>query len=248
MNRLLFLAIIALGCRGSINEGTIVGNPGDGMIRLGVQEDITLTSATTHLGTVEAASCTDNDNDVQWSVYTIDADIDLAQGTIIDLPTGDFCEFQFVPDAPIVATGTGPDNATFELTINSIEWAVGTERFRVAADTSYVLQVGSADLMSAAGLGLVADTNTVIDPTSPIHADLVTEFRQSSLLARDSDASGTLDPDEPIVAAGANANVTLDPFAETDPGTSGCGNGQNAGLLLVLPLFLIGRRRYSSRP
>jgi hypothetical protein len=173
-------------------KGTVVGNPGDAVARIGVAEDVVLTEATIDVVRVVATPCASSGDTLRLAV---DQPLDVLGADALPIPAGDWCAISFaVGERGLRVLGRVAQEDAFEVWLDLEEISLlGDSAVRVDGGR-YVLELGpegwlSAELFDAAG-GLQ------IEPGTPVHDALAEGVSYASGLFSDTDGDGELSDEE----------------------------------------------------
>ena len=233
-----------------VASGTIVGNPGDGMVGVAAGEGLSYTSATADIDGITLVSCSGAEGREPFG-----ARLDLLDGGSLPLLEGAWCQLRLDVSALQIA-GDGPDGSSFTLDLAPGEVALDSDGFIVVGDT-YVLELAYPDWVTADALGLEADVHVEVGEDDALFEDLNAAVADGSGLFFDLDDDGAvseLEREEQQLAAGDARGLAGDTGAASgDAGFTGdtgddqvllqpgCGGGGQGWFLLLAPLLL--RRR-----
>jgi len=246
--RYALVGLALLACRsdsaGDTDAGTIVGNPGDAMVRTASSDGVVYTEAGGWLNHLELVDCHG-----ESELIDFDDEFDLLDPDVLEIPSGDWCEWNLDWDEEIYIAADGEENNSFEVTLDLNE--IFTEgEFEIDEDGGYILEIGFPEWLSPSALGMVADDVTYVDAPGALHDELVDYAVFESAAFDDTDGDGEISDDErdagPI-SAGEDRDDQPPP-EEEDPDTTvdgvnakGCGKN-NASWLVLLPLAWLFRR------
>jgi len=256
----IFFFSVAFGCNKTgkdTDQGTIVGNPGDSMVRVAPTSDVDLVEAFALIDGIELVPC-----EGEMVSVDLDEEFDLLAPEVIELPTGAWCELNVIWGDSLYFDGDGADNNSFELDL-SVDETLTEGDIEITSDETYIIEIGHPDWLSVASLGLQADEQLYIGDGDPQHDELADDVVSTSGVFHDPNADGQIDDEErdqgPLAAGDARDDQpppredSTDTDAGTDTGTGrivaegvGCKGGSTSWLFL-LPLFpLFGFRREES--
>ncbi len=241
------IALALLGCHpdGDTDAGTIVGNPGDGMVVVAPSDEITYIEAAGYLNHVEFVAC----DDETMEHVDVDDEVDMLDPLVLPFPSGRWCELNMEWDGELYFSGDGVDNNDFEAILEVYEVLTFGD-FTIEEDGAYITEIGFPDWLSAVALGMVADETTYIEIGDDLHEDLVGKVEGHCATFADADLDGELSEDEreagPITAGEDREDQPPPPEEEeegvTTSKTKGC-RQSGASWLVFLPLVWFRRRK-----
>ena len=182
MNRILFLAALALvGCKNDYG-GTSVGNPGKAAMTVAEGLDVTTTEAFTGRMTVSTVDCKGVE-----SVVLEGTDINLLEPLIFTLPDQAICGLAVDLIDPVRVLATGDAGGSVDLTLEAGFVDLPIPRAQTL-DAAYAIEFGSPGWLNALDLNLPAAGDVVITPADPDHLVLFQRWQdESGVFADDGD-------------------------------------------------------------
>ena len=238
----LFASLLLIGCGGSPDGGTSVGNPGRLAMTAAPGTEVTFSGGSVPVGRMTLAPCGD------VATPSLVSDDVVAFGASIEMPVGSWCSIRMEAQGPVTfdfrVDSEGVGEYAIELDLGEVELAVeGGGAFSVAEGQAFVFELGSPGWLDADDLEFDAEDNLVQDEA--LLTDLAEVVTNYSGLFEDSDGDGVVDDDERDSGAVAGLGDEDDDDEDDDDGEgageSGC--GASSGTLAVLPLLMWGRRR-----
>jgi hypothetical protein len=248
----VILPFVLWGCRGTLTEdsdaGTIVGNPGDGLVAVAPSEGIHYDEAWGHLNHISLIDCNGEE-----TVVDVDTELDLLAPPPLDLPSGRWCELNIDWLDGVLILGSGADDSSFEAMIEVFEVRTSGD-FTLTEDDITILEIGRPNWLTSDALDLTAGQMLLIEEPSPLHQDLVEIAALESATFDDSDFDGDLSEDErdegPLSAGENRDDQPATPNSDTGSSevtVGGCGTGQGAWLFVFAPLLWRRQRRPTPR-
>ena len=232
-------------------EGTVIGNPGDGMTVVARSASVELEAAST---TVDAVLFTTCDGDVTEDA--VGDVLDLVEGTALQLAEGDWCSLTLVLDAPVEIEALVDETpAYFELEVPEIELSGDF----TLGDDRYVVELAQPDWLEGVDLEQDEDDDTgeededdwelEVDDEHPAHDELAEALATTSGLYVDPDGDGSLADSERTGTLAAGDARTDDAGAGGDTGVEamasrGCRADSGNGAWMLLPLLALRRPRH----
>ena len=272
MTKYLLFFTLGLGCRSgsTTSEGTVVGNPGDGAMRVGDGVDFQPETARSTVSTMLWKHCDGEEREVSMGV-----DVDLLGENQFDVPSGNWCAVVvYFSDSLFIAgplviededederEEEGADDFWFEMELNTEKAIFIPESDGyTSSDEHLVMEFGEPGWFDPVELldGIefseaqrqdLEEGIFVVDEEHAAYLDLVDRLESASSIFVDSDGDGQISEDERDEGPVANG----DPDAVQDvlddnnkdkkkpsAGSGGCG-GSSAWFLM--PLGWVTRRR-----
>ena len=236
----LFASLILVGCAGSPDGGTSVGNPGRLAMTAAPGTEVTFSGGSVPVGRMTLAPCGDGDTP------SLVSDDVVAFGASIEVPVGSWCSIRMETEGPatfdFLVDSEGVREYAIGLDFGEVELAVeGGGAFSVAEGQAFVFELGSPGWLDADDLEFDADDDLVEDEA--LLADLADVVTDYSGLFADSDGDGVVDGDERDSGAVAGLGGDDEDEDEDGGGAAESGCGASSGTLAALPLLVWGRRR-----
>lgn len=228
-----------MGCD-NVEQGTVVGNPGDTMTVVAEGKGVSYEDTT---GFAVAWQMTDCDGVVTEEPMN-DA-IDLA-GEVLEMPGGTWCSVG-LELIELELEGIGGDEATFTIELEGglveLESAAGL----IVDGGDYYFELGYEDWIDAEALGLRPGQDVDVGADHEAYEELQDALLQGSAIFVDADGDRALHPDERDAGAAAVGSLRRDRALDTGEGDSdsrseGCSTLPAVGGL-PLVLLLLRRRR-----
>jgi len=209
-----------LGCSSNhdVHQGTIVGNPGDGMVSLARGADLTYAEATVRDETVLMEACLNNSDETT----SPDQILQLVPVGVLEIPSGQWCGMTLLL-GDLQVSGWGPDYSTFTLELAPGQVTLNADDFFIWRDSRYLLELGSTDWITADLLDLPGAKDVAVDSTHSLYESLNEAIASGSALYEDLNGNGELDDDEREVALAAGPDHT---YAIEDTGSDSQDTGE----------------------
>jgi len=242
------LALLAACDAELTSEGTIVGNPGDGMVALARAEGLTFEVINVTMDDLYLEDCGG-----EGELVPLAPRWDLLEPNALHLPMGDWCELSLVVTALFVE-GVDTSERAFSLDLEPGRVVLESDGFTIG-EAAYLLELGSPNWVTAEALS--DGDGAEVTEGHPLFEPLNDNLALGSALFLDADGDRALSEDERddgLLAAGpereedeldTGVDIGVDTAAGDEAGGAvllrpGCGGGGQGWLLLLLPLF---RRR-----
>ncbi|MCP4807373.1 MAG: hypothetical protein GY884_18675, partial [Proteobacteria bacterium] len=226
------MILVLLACNiEETRDGTVIGNPGDGMTVVAKSASVSYRWASTAVDTVVLESCDGEDAET-----AVETELDLLEGTSLELEAGDWCALTLELGEPVEIEAT-IDEIGVLLELESPEIAL-TGDFTIAEE-AYVLELAQPDWLEGLELDVDEedededtgdrdddDWELEVDDEHPLHAELVEALAHGSGLYADRDGDGALaDTERMGTLAAGEARTADEGAADTgidDMGSRGC--------------------------
>jgi len=237
--------LLLLACNvGDTRDGTVIGNPGDGLTVAARSASASFTEGATLVDTLIFEGCDGNVTEAP-----VEQNVDLVAGTSLALTAGDWCGLTLaLGDAIELEAEIGGQIAVLDLEVPEIV----LEGSFTVTEAAYVLELAQPDWLEDVDLDGDGDSDELedfaveVDEEHPSHDALAAIFADASALYADSNSDGVLSDAERTGALAAGSGRDDDgPPSAGDTGAESMGSRGCAGgkALLFLPLILGFRRR-----
>ena len=271
-----FWCWVAIGCSQNAvqDDGTVVGNPGDGALRLAEVSDGEVIAARTRISAVEMEHCSG-----RMEVVDTDANFDLMEGNALELPHGQWCGLQVVMEEPLYLEAVSDDGTILlEMTLAVESVALFSEDGFEVEQNNFNIELGYPGWISMDPEILVDELELDIEEwedrlfvdvdtdDGDIHDDFSALFADASGMYADPNSDGMIDAEERAtgwVAGGVDHPAQPDEDEADTPTTGGAVGTQDLGSeaplqtgagcgaqesrlewMFIGPLMIMGFRRY----
>ena len=234
---------LLLACS-DVEQGTVVGNPGDTMTVAADGKDVSFEESTGFAVGWHLTDCSGTPTEEELN----DA-IDLA-GEILELPHGTWCGVG-LELIEIEIEGFGANDAGFYLDLEGGLVELASDEGVAVDGGTYVFELAEEGWIDAEDLDLRDGEDVEIDERHEAYDGILEALLRGSALYVDSDADGFLHPDERDAGAEATGDLREDDRRDGDTGDAerdddgdgrGCATAPVGGGLL-LALLMLHRRR-----